>query len=409
MAPFNQRQIGYIQAIAGRQQHVTLTCGQHDGQINSEDNFNASAQGWRIPQVFGSTTLPAGDFPDVLGVVTGTNSTDGHGNSKSLLLQNWNLDQYWELGFDSRAHHTNDKLEPEDFTNLWTTAIGSGATHNLNVFNAPVKGLLENDAGTHTADANGELVRNPRYIESIHRATADGFLNSTNLKFRFTLPTEMTLNGSNPMGQDHYEFRWIVWRHKRPTAPGQTATDNIADSNMDMIRDGCSFRNHGYDFFMGQTGRKRGLLGYTFNKNLDADKDTTGQNTEQYSGYYWNDDATPSAFEFGAAPNNVEKPDGEKGMTVDDIMTCRINKDDYVVMKDVRFFLGKEHGKSHFEDTLHWDWNDPIDTIKDNVLTSPTLNNKNYRWHMTLFGTSGGKKPVILNHSVRWTTKMESG
>merc|ERR1712159_384203 len=126
-----------------------------------------------------------------------------------------------------------------------------------------------------------------------------------------------------------------------------------------------------------------------------------GPDAEAYSGYRYKsgtgftntDDVTHTAT----------KPYGEDDFTVDDLMTARINKDDYVVMKDVRFFLGKEHGKSHFEDHLHWDWNDPIDTTEDNVLSSPTLNDKNYRWRMTLIGTSGGSEPVVLNHHIRWT------
>jgi len=407
MAPFNNRQIGYIQAIAGRQQHVTLMCGSSNSQLNSEG------------------TVAAHDKPQslfdlhVVGGVNGTDSSSGSisSQSKSLLLENWTLD-HQELAFDSRAVHNNDKLEAADLTNL-NYNLGLGTSTLLDVFNSPVTGAYTLDGSsistTHDVtdhitgpDAIGELARNPDHIPSIERATPDGFLNSTDVKFRFTLPQDGGLAGStNPMGQAHYEFRWIVWRSKKPTAPGKSGADSVADSNMDLVRDGCSFRNPGYDFFMGQTGRKRGLVGYTLHPKLDADKmkvtGTGGQSTEQYSGKYWGG----SSFTDGS--NTLAVPTNEAGFTVDDLMTMRINRDDYVVMKDVRFFLGKEHGKSHFEDTLHWDWNDPIDTVKSNVLTSPTLNNKNYRWHMTLLGTTGGKHAVKLNSAVRWTTKMESG
>merc|ERR1712159_427811 len=125
--------------------------------------------------------------------------------------------------------------------------------------------------------------------------------------------------------------------------------------------------------------------------------------SEAYVGWRW-DNASGELTRSGTLLSDQNTlPTGDKGFTVDDLLTCRINRDDYVVMKDVRFFLGKEHGKSHFEDHLHWDWNDPIDTTEDNVLSSPTLNDKNYRWRMTLIGTSNGKEPVILNHHIRWT------
>lgn len=174
---------------------------------------------------------------------------------------------------------------------------------------------------------------------------------------------------------------------------------------MDAIRDGFSLRNPGYDLFVGQTGRKRGFLGYTLNENLDKDNDVDAVSTEKYLGAHANPGNPTGSF----STNGTFKPLTEDDMTVDDLLTMRLNRDDYVIMKDVRFFLGKEHGKSHFEDTLHWDWNDPIDTPRENVLSSPTLNNKNFRWNMTLIGTSGGKNPVVINECVRWTTKMTSG
>jgi hypothetical protein len=200
------------------------------------------------------------------------------------------------------------------------------------------------------------------------------------------------------------------------------ATDSV-QSNLDAIRDGCSFRNPGYDFFMGQSGRKRGLLGYCLNKKLDVNLSgnnhavqgvpNRGPPGEAYSGKRWVPSVgfragTVEGTDYGVSLT-APYPTMERALTVDDLMTIRVNKDDYVVMKDVRFFLGKEHGKSHFEDHLHWDWNDPIDTANDNVLSSETLNGKNYRWYMTLIGTNGGHNPVVLNCHHRWTTKMESG
>jgi len=69
-------------------------------------------------------------------------------------------------------------------------------------------------------------------------------------------------------------------------------------------------------------------------------------------------------------------------------MTCLVNKEDYVVMKDVRFYLGKEYGGKHiYEDTLHWDHADPIATEAED-LTHNDSNNKNYTWYVAFFCTT---------------------
>jgi hypothetical protein len=392
MAPFNQRQIGYIQAIAGRQQHRTLTCGFENTQVSSEDAYDSKnqPQNWKSSAIDSSHTAGSDDF------------------AKSMLMHTWNLDSSSELAFDSRPDHVDSQLKKEDFENVRTVDIAFGKQTNLSVFDAPCLGtyaISGTDVGS--AATEGHLLANPDRVSSLKRITPDGFLNSTNVRFRFTLPRDIaghnvSDSSTHTMGQDHYEFRWIVWRAKRPTAAGESSAD-ANHSNLEMVRDGCSYRNPGYDFFTGQTGRKRGFLGYTLNKDLDKDKIVDQPDAEAYSGRYWNGTG------WSTGTHGDMQPSGEFEWTTDDIMTTRLNRDDYVIMKDVRFFLGKEHGKSHFEDTLHWDWNDPIDTPEENVLTSTTLNDKNYRWHCTLFGTSGGKSPCTLNVHYRWTTKMESG
>ena len=102
-------------------------------------------------------------------------------------------------------------------------------------------------------------------------------------------------------------------------------------------------------------------------------------------------------------------PDGEASLTHRDLMTLPLNKNDYVVMRDVRFFLGQSQGKSHFEDVFDFDFNDPINTADADLLSSDTLSNKNYRWHCVIIGTSNGKDPVHLNYEIRGTTCVQSG
>jgi hypothetical protein len=491
MAPFNKRQIGYIQAVAGRQQHTTLVCGTVDGQISSKDLTNPSNN---LPYQARNVRKAIGH---------GLTSSDV--DAKSLLIKHYYLDSP-ERCHDSRGSHNDAVLDTTDITGNGVN-IGSGGTgHVLNVFmakcaentysgSAPISEVTGTVANVPTADR----------VPSESRATPDGYLKSTDVRFRFTLPTIIpqvswdmvkdsfdhdirllfegsvgssgaiqdvsntsanlewwqkafdlyqqgkfdindstltsiagaTLAGlseldrgrftddarkhfreavsavreNKPMGQDHYEFRWIVWRNKRPTVPWTATYAQGSGTNLESIRDGASFRNPGYDLFVGQSGRKRGLIGYTGHPKLDSDNpyNLLNPTAEYYSGEYWNGAAWVEGGDNADGRGARLHPIGEASFTPDDLMTVRLNRDDYVIMKDVRFFLGKEHGKSHFEDTLHWDWNDPIDTNQENVLTSTTLNSKNFRWHMTLIGTSNGKSPVILNHHVRWTTKMESG
>ena len=474
MAPFNKRQIGYIQAVAGRQQHTTLRAGQLDRQLKSTDTAGTSDKGAAF---FARPVNKLYNVRKARGGMVHTESTDD--DAKQLLVHTWQLDRA-PLAFDSRIEHNNNTLTPSDFSNLRGCWVGMGQHTDLDVFNSPCAtayattdaagGVSLNENAPYTTTSAGRISKfdlNQDQLSSTVRASPDGYLHSTNVTFRFTLPTatpgtgavssllptaedlglnntdstqgltvdqynDFTKGGTNaqispsisalldqyrsrhPMGQDHYEFRWIVWRNKRPTfhrwGDSNAANADVQNtySNMDAIRDGFSLRNPAYDLFVGQTGRKRGFLGYTLNQNLDQDNDVDVPSSEKYlgpnSGTLDLQNTTPF-YDTTARAHPLD----EQALTVDDLLTIRLNRDDYVIMKDVRFFLGKEHGKSHFEDTLHWDWNDPIDTPTDNVLASPTLNNKNFRWNMTLIATSGGKHPVVLNECVRWTTKMTSG
>lgn len=471
MAPFNKRQIGYIQAVAGRQQHTTLVCGVVDGQLKSTDSTPISDQARAVRKAIGQ----------------GLTSSDD--DAKSLFIHHWLLD-HPERVHDSRGPHNDAQLTVHDINFVNPVTVGSGGpTTILDVF------LARCEQNTYVgANPSTEVVGTQQYelndtkFNSLKRATPDGYLRSTDVRFRFTLPSNISgtvmsgnnsgtgaqwfptvdqlgITNTNPalgitvdqykaflnghpntatqsanfpddgdlvnqsladntliqsminqynsrhaMGQDHYEFRWIVWRNKRPTVAYNSVIGSNA-TNLEAIRDGASFRNPAYDFFVGQTGRKRGLIGYTGHPKLDSDNPycLSDPAAEFYSGDYWSGTAWNEGGDNEDGRGARKKPLNEQDFTPDDLMTCRINRDDYVVMKDVRFFLGKEHGKSHFEDTLHWDWNEPIDTPEENVLSSPTLNSKNFRWHMTLIGTTNGKNPVILNQHVRWTTKMESG
>jgi hypothetical protein len=222
---------------------------------------------------------------------------------------------------------------------------------------------------------------------------------------------------SHPMHTPHYEFRLIMFRNRINTYRATGSSNNL-----DAIRNGVSLLNPGYDLFMGQTGRPRGPLGYRTSPNLDKNLDPNGAPAPYYSGNRWGTDSSgvtgwmpgvipQAANDAGHHYTSGEKlfPDGEATLTHRDLMTMPLNKNDYVVMRDVRFFLGQHQGKSHFEDVFDFDFNDPINTADTDLMTSDTLSNKNYRWHCVIIGTSNGKDPVHLNYEIRGTTACQSG
>ncbi len=422
MAPFNTNQVKYIQAVAGRQQHTTLRAINVNGVLKSNDWAENEA-----PQTF-DTTDP-------------------------LLLGQFFLHEIPNC-WDCRGVHNNDVLEPADFQDYSSTHYGFGKyISELRALDVPCVG--ESGLGTSVDRPDDE------FVDSTYRATPDGFLKSLNLKLRLTLPSNMpvahptyndirlitdnvvssgvtgqdyedfwhgSLNDvsksttiksaldiwgrSHPMHTPHYEFRLIMFRNRLPTYRA-TGSSNA----LDALRNGVSLLNPGYDLFMGQTGRPRGPIGYRTSVKLDKDMDPNGAPTQYYSGRRWNG----SSWTLGSIPKADKDaghgqtggaelfPSGESTLTHRDLMTMPLNKNDYVVMRDVRFFLGQSQGKSHYEDVFDFDFNDMINTADTDLLTSDTLTDKNYRWQCVIIGTSNGKDPVHLNYEIRGTTCCQSG
>lgn len=436
MAPFNTNQVKYIQAVAGRQQHTTLKAIYQNGVIKSNDWLD-----YHAPQTFDVTSpLLLAQFP------LHTNAT----------------------AWDCRGVHNNDLLEAADFEDLPNDDIGFGKfLGELRALDVPCAG--ENvdyyDPGNLTVGA--QVRADDEFISSTLRATPDGFLKSLNLKLRLTLPTNIPVahpsyndikdvtdrtdgvssnitntqyqafwNGTlgntsvsdaikaaldvygrqHPMHTPHYEFRLIVFRNRLPTY-----RKNAGNGSLDAIRNGVSLLNPGYDLFMGQTGRPRGPLGYRTSPNLDKNMDPNGSPAPYYSGKRFDFTASPNDFVNGSIPQAGSDaghgdttgsrlyPLGESQFTHRDLMTMPLNKNDYVVMRDVRFFLGQAQGKSHFEDVFDFDFNDPINTADTDLCSSDTLSDKNYRWKCVIIGTSNGKDPVHLNYEIRGTTCVQSG
>jgi len=437
MAPFNTNQVKYIQAVAGRQQHTTLKAINKNGVLKSDDFAGENAH-------------VAG------GVVVYTPRTFSLSNP--LLLAQFALHEFpW--AWDSRGIHNNDILEAADFTNLISTDVGFGySIGELKALDVPLESERGGTAGYHDRPDD-------EWISSTKRATPDGYLKSLNLKLRLTLPSNIpvahpsftdiqailnegaadgssdvsannysefwngqSLSGSkaqairaaldvyqrsHPMQTPHYEFRLIMFRNRL-----NTIVNRAGSNNLDALRNGVSLLNPGYDLFMGQTGRPRGPLGYRTSSKLDKNMDPNGAPAPYYSGDYWDgtNGFTPGTIPqhsmdsgHGDTTGSSKFPLGEAALTHRDLMTMPLNKNDYVVMRDVRFFLGQAQGKSHYEDVFDFDFNDPINTGDTDLLSSDTLVDKNYRWQCVIIGTSNGKDPVHLNYEIRGTTACQSG
>jgi len=445
MAPFNTNQVKYIQAVAGRQQHSTLRAINLNGVIKS-GYFAAGSNDWSAQET--PQTFYAGD---------------------PLLLAQFALHEY-PHAWDARGVHNNDILEAADFENVVATSQGFGQSiAELRALDVPCIGESEDMRGPGNYAGHTKDRADDEWIPSTIRATPDGFLKSLNLKLRLTLPTNIpvahptwaeieailkertgstTIEStdydeywapataspvasirdaikaaldiharSHPMHTPHYEFRLIMFRNRINTYRGSGSSNSL-----DAIRNGVSLLNPGYDLFMGQTGRPRGPLGYRTSPKLDKNLDPNGAPAPYYSGRRWGTDSNavtdwmpgviPQAgSDAGHHYTSGEKlfPDGEANFTHRDLMTMPLNKNDYVVMRDVRFFLGQSQGKSHFEDVFDFDFNDPINTAHTDLMTSDTLSNKNYRWHCVIIGTSNGQDPVHLNYEIRGTTACQSG
>ncbi len=368
MAPFTSRQTNYIRAIAGQQQHKTLICRQAETSLVefSPPNFR-------------------------------------NADVAKLYARAWHLNNH---NIGSYAGAPSDPLESAfvktngGFCGLQNFNVTSGpggaldATGRFRLLSVPA---VTSTLGAGSTDPNHvHVMDESQYIKSNQRAGVEGYLESTHMKLFATLPVHGD-SDNGVLGSPHYEFRIIVFRNKLPV---WTPWDGDAHDRH-TVREGVSLLNPNYDLFMGQTGRPRGFLGWRKSKNLDLGADSE---REVYQGKKWLHTATTAVAGAGD-----DYPEGELLFTTKDYMTMPLNRNDYVVHTDQRFFLGKEHGKSHMEKEFHFDWNDFIDTPDADLTTSPTLDKKNYDWHFIILGTSNGAAAADLKLELRATTAMKSG
>lgn len=385
MAPFTSRQTNYIRAIAGQQQHKTLICRQAETKLvqfqppNFRNNDVATLYGrsWYL------NNAPKCTYPGAP-----TDPVDADMSKDDFGCLNLNKFTVKAGSATQSADGIFALLSIPNETQTAPGGAGDTGDHTVQVLHSNHHHSMPNH--THTVDTD-------RYVPSNKRCGVEGYLESTHMKLFCTLPSSNDAASSGVLGSPHYEFRIIVFRNKVPT----WNPDASSLHDRQVVREGVSLLNPNYDLFMGQTGRPRGFLGWRQSKNLDLG---ISADLEYYEGKRWKGDATSAIDGSGDV-----MPADEQLFTTKDYMTMPLNRNDYVVHTDQRFFLGKEQGKSHMEKEFHFDWNDFIDTPAWDVTSSPTLDNKNYNWQFIVLGTSNSTVPAELELELRATTSMKSG
>lgn len=231
----------------------------------------------------------------------------------------------------------------------------SGSADNTNFINASRSWFHElpvYDVDVNTDEAAvlvSERVTPECYLESVHA--------------RMRLIQELDVPSD---AQSHQEYRMLVFRHKERQSDDPRFAENFA--------------NPLYDMFLASDNYKYGPLGNRQKVDLDS-----GSN---------------DYVDVSNSNNDIQN-----------MLTMMTNKEDYVFMKDVRFYLGKDYGGKHiYEDVLHWDHADPIAT-ESTDLSHNDSNNKNYTWYIAMFCTANSASWEADFPYVRFdtTTHVTSG
>jgi len=183
---------------------------------------------------------------------------------------------------------------------------------------------------------NVPIQQNLELADEQKRVSPECFLESVNMKMRHITNLDADHDHDN---DSHKEFRLIVFRHKEK----QHYHKQIAQNHSNPL----------YDMFFGAGGYKYGPKGYR--QQFDNEGNLDYVNHSGFNVYF------------------------DRDMMLTDSM----NKDDYVVMKDCRYYLGREYGGKHiYEDRFHWDHEDPIAT--DAAELTNIEGDKNYCWYIML-------------------------
>lgn len=183
--------------------------------------------------------------------------------------------------------------------------------------------------------------------DNAQRVTPECFLESLNINMRHITNIDQTIDQ-----QSHKEFRLVIFRHREK----QHASPQLAENLSNPL----------YDMFHGAANYKYGPKGHR--NKMDEEGNI---NYDAHTGY-------------------------EVKYDRDAMMTDPINSEDYIVMKDCRYYLGREYGGKHiYEDRFHWNFEDPIVTDNDDI--SYVDSNKNYCWYIMLLGVNNDGTNAIDN------------
>lgn len=183
-----------------------------------------------------------------------------------------------------------------------------------------------------------EINQNLETASPQQRVSPECFLESVNCKMRHVLKLDNAVDV-----QSHKEFRLLVFRHRERQSHEADHCEN--------------FSNPLYDILHGSANTKYGPKG--FRHTMDHHGNIDYENWTGYNQYH----------------------DREA------LMTNPTNSEDYIVMKDCRYYLGREYGGKHiYEDKFFWDHEDPI--AVDNAWLDLSDSNKNYCWYILILCTN---------------------
>lgn len=219
-------------------------------------------------------------------------------------------------------------------------------------------------------------------VTTDQRVGEDFYLNATHVKMRFTMPDFGSISGTV---QPHHEYRLIIFRNRLPTVTDYSLNDAI---------DNQSYLNFHYDLFNGYVGRRIGLQGYRKHEEYDGDNFYSGNVVS----------GTLYTTTGGTAKSPTSEP---ANLSPDDWMTLPLNDTDYVIHTDERFFLGREHGKSHYEKVIRFDWRERGST-HDSDMQNGLREGFNPNWVIMLLATTNDDVEPNINYHVTQVTSVES-
>lgn len=371
MAIFNKREVGYIKAIAG--------VGKHKSFVNKRWFGSLGSNGVQL-------TAPNAETSSL------GNSRVDYASGQTSDIQSKKLSVF-ALALN-KAHVSVDASDTSDDPNVWvhnayktvagltsSSTNGTGTDGNM----VSMEGLtlpMVSEADDGKVDENGDVVTAPQITPTTVRVGTEYFLDKTTLKMRFTMP-DFGLETSNL--KPHFEYRLIMFRNRKP----------VKAYGDERIRTGASYLNFQYDLFNGPVGRPIGFRGWRGRQDFDGH--------EQYRGMTL-DGNNKWAL---AADADLGEPGAPDRFTVDEWMVMPLNSADYIILKDERFFLGTEHGKSHYEIMESFNWREQGET-EDDDLTFGLRENFNSCIYFMLLGTSNDSEQPNLNMVFTQTTCVES-